>query len=604
MSKGKVTGLLTLEETIELILKHKSDFERKDILKMIEEKRQELGPEVINDESAAMIVARELGVDLHTMTPSTRQRIEDITESTRSITGLIGRVDSIGTVRTFQRKEGGEGKVANIFISDETGSIRVALWDDMTRAITEEELSVGSIIQISGAYVKTGLGNTLELNLGRMGGIKILESDEIEELNIDFTKQSTSEEMSISNLQESMFDITVKAKIQRVFRPSTFSRKDGSEGKVLSVIVADESGSTRFVFWDEKADEMEGAEPDEIIRVSRAYTRPGREGNTVEVHAGRSTTIERALKGKMKAVETTFEPATKSEPLGMKSIEDLTAEMRDVDIEGKVMIAYDVKTFARKDGSEGKLRNVVIADQTSKIRVTFWDDDVDTITKIKEGDVLRILHGYVKEGFRNGIEYQVGRRSEIVLNPKDSNLKQIDLSDVTFEAVASKAARSLIGEIDESSEGKNVEICGIIVGMGTTSVIYLSCPTCNKKLDPVNGGYTCKSCGKVENPEPRMLYKITVDDGSGSIKATLFGTVGEKLLGMTAEEAHKIVSKSGKDNEPIRITSDKILGRYIAMYGRVKKFRDSIEVSANGFEFADPIQEIKRLKETIKKEVK
>jgi len=107
----------------------------------------------------------------------------------------------------------------------------------------------------------------------------------------------------------------------------------------------------------------------------------------------------------------------------------------------------------------------------------------------------------------------------------------------------------------------------------------------------------------VDDPEPRMLYKITIDDGSGSIRATLFGAVGEKLLGMTAVEAQKLISKSGKEDEPIRATSDKIRGRYIAMYGRVKKFGDAIEISSNGFEFADPVQEIKRLKEVIQKEI-
>jgi hypothetical protein len=46
-SNWMVTEVLTLEETIQLILKHKSEYERKDILKFIEEKRQELGPEVV-----------------------------------------------------------------------------------------------------------------------------------------------------------------------------------------------------------------------------------------------------------------------------------------------------------------------------------------------------------------------------------------------------------------------------------------------------------------------------------------------------------------------------------------------------------------------------
>ena len=180
----KVTYLLTLEETIELILKHRSDYERKDILTMIEEKREELGREVINDESAAMIVARELGVDLHQISPKARQRIEDITEATRSI-ALTAKVVNIGTVRTFSRKDGGgEGKVASIMVSDDTGSIRVVLWDEKTDAVSQdagsdEVISIGDIIQFRGGYVKKGLGDALELNLSRMGQIRVLEDYEI-----------------------------------------------------------------------------------------------------------------------------------------------------------------------------------------------------------------------------------------------------------------------------------------------------------------------------------------------------------------------------------------------------------------------------------------
>ena len=240
--------MLTLEETIELILKHKSEYERNDILTMIQEKRNELGPEVINDESAAMIVARELGVDLLKMSPSARQRIEDIDETTKNVAGLVGRVDRIGEVRTFTRKDdSSEGRVVSIFISDETGSIRVALWYDMTRAVTEEHISIGSIIQIRGAYVKIGLGNTPELNLGRVGTIKPLEQDEIEELGVDFAKKTKGGEVKISSLQEGTYDISLKVEVQRVFRVSTFTKKDGTDGKVLAMVVADDTGSTRLV---------------------------------------------------------------------------------------------------------------------------------------------------------------------------------------------------------------------------------------------------------------------------------------------------------------------------------------------------------------------
>jgi replication factor A1 len=596
--------LLTLEETIELIIKHRSDFERNDIMTMIQEKRQELGPEVINDESAAMIVARELGVDLYKVKSSARQRIEDITESTKNVNALVGIIDSISPVRLFQKSDGTEGRVASVLLRDETGRIRVVLWDDMTRPIKEDLLTLGSVVQVRGAYVKMGLGDTIELNIGRMGTIQPLENDEIEEVGFDVSATPTSEEMKISNLQDRLFSITVKVKIQRVFNLSTFTKKkDDSEGKVLSMIVADDTGTARLVFWDDRAEEMEDAQANEIIRVTGAYTKLNRDGNEIEIHAGNAAKIDRELKDKIKTVKASAVSSISSTPLGMKNIGDLTTNMWDVDIEGKVATVYDVKTFTKKDGSEGQVRNVVIADQTSKIRVTFWDEDVDKIAKVKEGDVIRIIHGYTKEGFRGGLEFTVGKKAEIVLNPKDSQLKQLDLSGVTFESVSTKASRILIGEIDDETEGKNVEVCGIIVRIGQKDVIYQACPTCNKKLETTEDGYNCKSCGHVTDPEPKMLYKITVDDGSGSITATLFGNIGEKLLGMTTEEAQKLITKSGKENEPLRLVSDKILGRYVAMYGRVKKFRDSLDISVNDFEFANPVQEIKRLKETIQKEL-
>ncbi|MHA1288042.1 MAG: hypothetical protein ACTSPB_11625, partial [Candidatus Thorarchaeota archaeon] len=473
---------------------------------------------------------------------------------------------------------------------------------DMTKAITEEHISIGSIIQIRGAYVKIGLGNKPELNLGRMGTIRPLENDEIEELGVTFDDKVQGE-VKISTLQEGTYDISLKVEIQRVFRVTTFTKKDGSEGKVLAMIAADETGSTRLVFWDDKADAVEDITPGEVIRVSHAYTKPNRDGTEIEVHAGRSTVIERKLKDKIDTAETPSSYMSSAEPLGMKDIADLTVEMKDVDVQGKIATIYDVRTFTRKDGCEGRVQNIVIVDKSSKVRVTFWGDDIDKIADAKEGDVIRILHGYVKEGFRGGLEYQVGRNGEIELNPEGSDLKQLDLSDVTFETVPTKASRILIGEIDDSHEGKNVEVCGIIVDMGQNRVFYDACPTCNKKLEVTDDGYNCKSCGKVAESEPRMFYKITIDDGSGSIKSTLFGAIGEKLLGMTAEEAKKLVVKSGKEDEPIRASTEEIRGRYVTIHGRVKRFKEALEISSNGVDLADPVQEIKRLKEVIQKEM-
>ena len=586
-----VIEVLTLEETIQLILKHKSEYERKDILKFIEEKRQELGPEVVNDESAAMIVARELGIDLHQASPKARLTIKDISEDMRNA-ALTAKFVNVGTVRTFSRSGGGEGKVASIMVADETGRIRIAMWDDQTVAVSEGAINVGDVVQIRGAYVKKGMRDALELNLGRMGNIRIIDDSEMEDFAFDVPESQTAK---MNDLQDGAFDVNLVAKIGRIFNLSTFTRKsDGSEGKVLSIIGADETGSARLVFWDKYAEEMQDAKEGEVIRVTGGRTKAGRYGD-VEFHTTRASRVERKLKEKIDAVEVSGAPA--SEPLGRKNISELTEEMRDVDIEGKVARIFPFKSFER-DGKEGKVQNLIVADESGTTRVTFWNDDVDVIVDLKEEDVIRLKHGYVKEGFRGGTEFHVGRRAEIKINPKGSKLAKLDLSGVSLETIT-RAGRVMIGDIDAESEGRTVEVCGIVVGVGQASPVYQACPSCRKKVEDRDGKYTCSVCGEVKKPEPRMLYKVTLDDGSGSIRVTLFGETGEELLQMTAQEAFDLISKSGSNLAPIEQNTNKMLGRYIAIQGRVTKYKDSVDVAANSIDFADPVEEIKRMKQNV-----
>ena len=143
--------VLTLEETIQLILDNQSEFDRSDILKMIHEKREELGPEIVNDESAAMIIARELGIDLQQISGKGRLQIKEITEETRNVS-IIVKVVGIGEVRTFSRQDGTEGKVANLTVADENDRIRLVLWDEKTQAITDGALEPGTVVQIRGGY--------------------------------------------------------------------------------------------------------------------------------------------------------------------------------------------------------------------------------------------------------------------------------------------------------------------------------------------------------------------------------------------------------------------------------------------------------------------
>ena len=717
--------MLTLEETIQLILKN-TDHDRKHILQLIEDKRQELGPEVVNDESAAMIVARELGVDLHQLSPRPRMKIADVTEATRNVV-LTAKVVRVDPARAFAKPGGGEGKVASILVTDDSGQIRVALWDEMTKAVEEDGLSVGDVIQIRGAYVKKGLKDTPELNLGRFGGISKLTDEEIEELNLTLPTAATSK---IGGLQVPAFDLALTFKVQRVLNISTFTRsKDGSEGKVMSVIGADETGSARIVFWDSLVQQMADVKEGEVVRLTGAYTKKGRT-DELEIHAGRSSQIQRGLKEKINAVEAKGR-ASSAQPLGKVSIGELSVSMRDVDIEGKIASIADIREFD-KGSTRGRVRSIIVGDETGSTTVTFWNEGVEKVDDMKEGDTIRIRHGYVKEGFRGGVELHTGQRAEIDINPSDLDLDSLDLSQIqrglkeksdTVEAggrtssaqplgkvsigelsvsmtdvdiegkVASiaevrefdkgkakghvrsiivgdesgstrvtfwnegiekiedlkegdtirirhgyvkegfrggvelhtgkraeidinpldlnldsldisqiqtaptfKPVRLRIADIDDNMINQSVEILGMIVDVPDSDPFYLACdkPDCKKKVENTDGVYACSIHKTVEKPIPLLLFKLTLDDGSGrTTRVTVFDTLGEKLLKMTAEDVQSALKKSER---PL----DKMKGDYIVVRGTVKKFRDSIEIAAREASKSNTIDEIRRAREDVR----
>jgi len=245
------------------------------------------------------------------------------------------------------------------------------------------------------------------------------------------------------------------------------------------------------------------------------------------------------------------------------------------------------------------VQNILITDGTGTVRVTFWNEDVDLIKTLQEGDVIRIRHGYVKEGFRGGVDFQVGKRAEVEINPEGTGLENIEITEESL-APPITANRMQIGKIGDDMEGGTVEISGLIMAVSRRSPVYPACPNCKKKLElGPSDSFTCPVCGSVNAPEYRMLYKITVDDGTGAIPVTLFGQAGEELLGMSANEAHALVESSGNPTAPFDKNAHRILGIRVAVRGRVTRFRDSLEIAASSLYFPDILQEIQREKSTI-----
>jgi replication factor A1 len=107
---------------------------------------------------------------------------------------------------------------------------------------------------------------------------------------------------------------------------------------------------------------------------------------------------------------------------GEISIKDLVSGLNDVTIIGRVIFVYPVQTFSRKnDSSQGKVVRLILADETSDLKLVLWDDKTSLVEtgEIKQGQVLKVLHAYVRESINGKLELHLGRKGELEISPKD-----------------------------------------------------------------------------------------------------------------------------------------------------------------------------------------
>jgi hypothetical protein len=242
----------------------KTGLTQEEVQKKILEKQRELS-NLVSKEGAAYIIAKELGLDVFTKTKR-RLEIKNVIPKIRDLR-LTGRVIRIFEPRKFE-KNGKKGKVASIVLGDETGNIRLSLWDDQTDII--EKLKPGMAIETFGAYTRdNGLGG-VEIRLGNRGGVRILEQCELPALE-KLQRPSEIERKNISGLKEGE-TAELRASLVQLFETSIFyeicpqceSRviKEGNEFKcpehgivnptktiVLSGIIDDGTGNIRVVFF-------------------------------------------------------------------------------------------------------------------------------------------------------------------------------------------------------------------------------------------------------------------------------------------------------------------------------------------------------------------
>jgi len=353
-----------------------TDVEFEEFEAAVEDKVEQMGG-LADEETAAMLIAHELRDE-------EADTIADIEPGMNDVK-FLGKVTSIGDVRTFERDddEAEEGRVCNVDVADASGSVRVALWDEMAAA-AEEQLEVGQVLRVMGRP-KEGYSG-LEVSADKV------EPDEDAEVDVQVL-----DTYQVADLSLGASDVDLVGQVLDTDSVRTFDRDDGSEGRVANLTVGDETGRVRVTLWDDKAGLADEFEPGEVVEVGDGYVRE-RDGD-LELHVGDRGTVERVDEDVEYVPETT-------------DVADV--EIGEVvDVGGGVIETDPKRTFDRDDGSEGQVRNVRIKDDTGEIRVALWGDKADR--EIDLADRVVFTDVEIQDGWQDDLEASANWRSTVTV---------------------------------------------------------------------------------------------------------------------------------------------------------------------------------------------
>ena len=142
------------------------------------------------------------------------------------------------------------------------------------------------------------------------------------------------------------------------------------------------------------------------------------------------------------------------------AIKNVVSGLNDVTIVARVIAIYPVQTFSRSDLTEGKVARSLLADGTGTLKLVLWDDKIELIEtgKMQQGQIVRVLHGYVRESFDGQLEMHLGKKGDVEISP-------LGVDESSFPRIA-----DFIDKIEQvTPEKKKSNVQGLVTGVSPVS---------------------------------------------------------------------------------------------------------------------------------------
>lgn len=245
---------------------------------------------------------------------------------------------------------------------------------------------------------------------------------------------------------------------------------------------------------------------------------------------------------------------------GVVTIKDLMPGMKDVSVNAKVIRKYDLRTFNKQSGEQGKVAKALIGDESGITMLVFWDDKTKHFESINDNDIISITSLNVRDN-NSRTEVHLSPASDLKLNPEGVEIKtQSNPSQPMQEAVRKK-----INEI--TKEDNQVEVLATLVQVFDLKFFE-------------------------RNGETGMVLNMFIDDGTDNMRTVFWKEQISKVTELSDQELLKFKEKP-EDFEKVKT---ELLGKIIIIKGRVNfnEMFSRIELVVNDVQTPDPNKEMEQ----------
>jgi len=170
-------------------------------------------------------------------------------------------------------------------------------------------------------------------------------------------------------------------------------------------------------------------------------------------------------------------------------INELVPGMNSISVVGRIAAIFPINEFKRKDGSPGKVGNILLKDRTGQIRLALWDKHTEFIEDkhAEIGKLIEITSANVKTGYKGETDMNIGKKGQIKFDP------EVNLDD--YPEIKSGFLK--IGKIE--TDLNNVSVIGKVVN------------------EPSIRNITTKDGREIK------LLEVVIGDKTGQIKIPFWG---------------------------------------------------------------------------------